>query len=93
MDVALHRGVEIRVEFLGHGGAAQDVAPLQDEGLEPAAGEQSRGHEAVVASADDDDVGLQATFPFFQSLSSSRAEMRPGAPMIPPPGCVAEPHM
>ena len=81
------------MELLGHGGAAEDVAPLQDEGLEAAAREQGRGDEAVVASADDDDVGLQATFPLFQSLSSSSAEMRPGAPMIPPPGWVADPHM
>ena len=86
-------GLEPGMELLGHGRAAEDVAPLQDDGLETAAREQGRGHEAVVAPADDDDVRLQATFPFFQSLSSSRAEMRPGAPMIPPPGCVAEPHM
>ena len=30
---------------------------------------------------------------FFQSLTSCSAALRPGAPMMPPPGCVAEPHM
>src|SRR4029079_3890278 len=86
-------GAEAGMELLGHGGAAEDVPPLQHEGLEAAAREQGRGYEAVVAPTDDDDVGRQATFPFFQSLSSSRAEMRPGAPMMPPPGWVADPHM
>ena len=31
--------------------------------------------------------------PFFFSFTYSSAAIRPGAPMIPPPGCVAEPHI
>ena len=29
----------------------------------------------------------------FQSFNNCIAALRPGAPMMPPPGCVAEPHM
>ena len=87
------RGLEAGVELLRHRRAAQHVAPLQHQRLEAGLREQGRGDEAVVAAADDDDVRLQRMRPFFQSFRTSRAAMRPGAAMIPPPGCVAEPHM
>ena len=40
-----------------------DGAPLEDEGLQAALGQEGRGDEAVVAAADDDDVGLHAHLP------------------------------
>ena len=69
------------------------LAPLEHERLQAGLGQEGRGREAVVAAADDDDVGLHATFPRSQSFRISRAAIRPGAPMMPPPGWVAEPHM
>ena len=81
-------------------GATDDVSPLEDERAHPAAGEVGRGDEAVVAAPDDDGVvALPAPFaPATQAAfrprarSTSSAAIRPFAPMIPPPGWVAEPH-
>jgi len=39
VDVALHRGVEIRVEFLGHGGAGEDRAAFEYADFQAAFGE------------------------------------------------------
>ena len=44
---------EAREELLGHRGATEDVAPLQDERLEAGARQVGRADEAVVAPADD----------------------------------------
>ena len=50
------RVAEPRREFLGHGGAADDVARLDDAHLEPCAREVKGADEAVVAGADDQRV-------------------------------------
>ena len=92
-EVGDGRGLEPGMELLRDRRPAQDLAALEHEGGESSAGEQGRRHQPVVPAPDDDDVRLHATLPFFQSFKSSRAAMRPGAPMIPPPGWVAEPHM
>ena len=55
-DVAEDREAEAREDLLGDGGAAEDVALLEDEGLHPGAGEVGRADEAVVAATDDDRV-------------------------------------
>ena len=55
-DVAEDREAEAREELLGHRGAAQDVALLEDEGLHAGAGEIGGADQAVVAAADDDRV-------------------------------------
>ena len=55
-DVAEDREAEAREELLGDGGAAEHVALLEDEGLQPGAGEVGRADEAVVAATDDDGV-------------------------------------
>ena len=59
--------------------------------------EVRRGDEAVVAGADHDGVDPRrhqaARRPFFFSFRYSSAAIRPGAPMMPPPGCVADPHI
>src|SRR5262249_55491744 len=68
--------------------AAPDAVALLDHGrLQAGAREQRRGHEPVHAAAYDDDVGHDRC-PRILS-----AALRPGAPMMPPPGCVAEPHI
>ena len=45
-------------ELLGDGVAADDVAALEDEDLDPGLSQIGRTHQGVVACADDDDVGL-----------------------------------
>ena len=88
------------MDLFGDGGAADDTAPLEHQRPEAGLREVARGDEAVVPAADDDDVAAgrsrrahARTLPLRQSESSLRAALRPGAPMMPPPGCVAEPHM
>ncbi len=83
--------------------AAHAVAPLEDEDPLPRLREIRAGDEAVVPPADDHHVvaGHQATAlparwrsrAFLCVFRTSSAAMRPGAPMMPPPGCVAEPHI
>ena len=71
--------------------AADDFAALEHKRLQPALREITRRHQPVVTATDDDYVVLATDF--FQSFNNCKAALRPGAPMMPPPGCVAEPHM
>ena len=71
--------------------ATNSLTALQHKRLQPAFREITRGDQTVVTTTDDDDVVLQTVF--FQSFNNCKAPLRPGAPMMPPPGCVAEPHM
>ena len=83
-------------------GAADRLASLEHDGPQPGLAEIGRGDEPVVPAADDDRVvpvgralvqrrhGQAAFRP--RAFRTSSAAMRPFAPMIPPPGWVAEPH-
>src|ERR1039458_3725696 len=88
---------EAGMKFIGDGSAADLRPALEDEWLESRFGEVERGDQSVVASADDDDVAMSGLGFWhgqaapLMSLRISRAARRPGAPMMPPPGCVAEP--
>ena len=85
---------ETGMKFLGDGGAADDVAAFEDERLVAFFREVESGDERVVAAAENDDVALcghASVLP--ESFRISSAARRPGAPMMPPPGWVAEPHM
>ena len=55
-DVREDREAEAREDLLGHRGAAEDVALLEDERLEAGPREVRRADQAVVAAADDDRV-------------------------------------
>jgi len=78
----------------GDGRAADHGAALEHHALDPGARQIARGDETVVPGADDDHLARShESFPAFQSCRTMRAPLRPGAPMIPPPGCVADPHM
>src|SRR5579862_9105548 len=87
------------MEFIGDRGAPDLRVAFQHEGFESSLGQIKRGDEAVVASADDDDIALRVSVRRhayaapLMSFRISSAASRPFAPMIPPPGCVAEPHM
>ena len=57
-DVAEGRRPEAGAELLGDGGAADDVAPFENEGLEAGLGQIGTAHEPVVTAANDDSVVL-----------------------------------
>ena len=44
--------------FFGHASAAHDLAALEDQNAQSGPGEVRRGHEPIVARADDDDIEL-----------------------------------
>src|SRR5580700_3666317 len=92
--------VEAGMEFFRDGAAANHFAAFENKRLESALCEIKRGDESVVAAADEsyalsdghDQFLLpleRAAFDFFQSLRITWLAMRPGAPMMPPPGWVA----
>ena len=85
------------MKFVGDGSAANLRAAFEDERLISCLRQVVRGDQAVVAAADDDDVALfRARHGYAAPLMSFRissAASRPFAPMMPPPGCVADPHM
>ena len=87
-DITTQVSDEIGDELLGCQRATYTVATLEDERLQPGLREVcSRDEPVVTASHDDRVVGHQS------ERTTWRAARRPDAPMIPPPGCVAEPHI
>ena len=83
------RTAEARMDLGGDGAAADDRLPLEDERTSSRFGQVVRCDQAVMAPADDDRVVHR----YLPSERIRMAAFRPGAPMMPPPGCVAEPHM
>src|SRR5687767_11908012 len=87
-------------DLVGDGRAADDGTPLQDQRLISSARQVEGGNQAVVAGADDHDLfhgqssgdAIHSYFPPPASLSILIAAFLPGAPMIPPPGWVADPQ-
>ena len=84
------------MKFLGDRAAAHDFAALQHHGLESAFRQVIRGDQRVVTTANEhyflsDRHGQFAAF--FHSFRITWLAMRPFAPMMPPPGCVADPHI
>ena len=88
------RNFEPGYKFVSNGCAADNCAALEDERLVPRLGKIKRRDEAVVARAENDDIALRRHgYRVPLSFKISSAARRPGAPMIPPPGWVAEPHI
>jgi hypothetical protein len=95
------------MKFLGDGATADHFAALEDERLEAALGEIKSGDEGIVSTADEnytlseghgqlaafDAVAAEREERPFHSFRMTWLAMRPLAPMMPPPGCVAEPHI
>ena len=73
-DVAGDAEPEAREDLLGHRGPAEQMALLEDDGLQPGPGQVGGADEAVVAAADDDRVVASAT------CSSVVGRAVPGAP-------------
>ena len=84
-------------DFRRRGCAPQELAAFQHEDLPPLAGEQCGRHQCVVTAAHNDRVVL-LHLPLLppdrlpRSAITRPAASLPGAPMIPPPGCVPDPH-
>jgi len=90
-------------------GTADNVATLEHERLESSFREIESSDQTIMAGANDDDVvclcqcsesicsvlsGRAAPYSLnYVSFKISIAALRPLAPMMPPPGCVADPHM
>ena len=55
-DVRTHGELEARKHFFRHGGAAENVPPLEDEHFAASSSEVRRVDEPVMTAADDDDV-------------------------------------
>ena len=79
--------------------APQPVAAFEDQDAEARLRQVGARYQAVVSSADDHRVVSRGTVRH-AALRDRRADFMacmaailPGAPMIPPPGCVAEPHI
>src|SRR5690606_21542801 len=66
--------------------AARMISRLDHDRAQTGAREQRRADEPVGSGADHHG-------PCRHPLSTISAALRPGAPMMPPPGCVADPHM
>src|SRR5579885_3053981 len=88
-----NRAAEPGMKLFCDGGSADLRPAFKNQRLETCLGKVERGDKAVVASANNHHIashGHQAAP--FTSFRISRAASRPGAPMIPPPGWVADPQ-
>src|SRR5208283_2816288 len=89
------RTAKAGMKFLRNRAAADYRPAFEHEGLESSFGEIEGGDQPVVSCAEDNDVALfgHRYFVPLQCFRISSAARRPGAPMMPPPGCVADPHI
>src|ERR1700676_2729630 len=88
---------ESRMKFFGDCAAAHHLTALQHYGLESAFRQVKRGDQRIVTAADENhllsDGHGQLAAAFFHCFKITWLAMRPLAPMIPPPGWVADPHI
>ena len=94
--VSQGRAAKARMEFVGDRSPADLRAAFEHERLESSLRQIKSGDQPVVTAADDDDIPLAIGRHYAAPLTSLRissAARRPFAPMMPPPGCVADPHM
>ena len=81
------------VNFLCNRRSPNNVAPLEHEWRITRFPQIKRRSQPIVARADNDDALRFARHQFFHSRRIFLAAFSPEAPMMPPPGCVAEPHI
>jgi hypothetical protein len=85
---------ETGMKFFSYSGAADDGAAFENERPVAFFRKVKGRYERVVPAAENEDVALRGHAQLLPvSFRISSAARRPGAPMMPPPGCVAEPHM
>ena len=84
------------MQLFGDGASPEDFATLEHQWRKAGLCQVRSRDQPVVSRADDDDPvagGGHYAWPRLESLSIFLAALSPGAPMMPPPGCTAEPHM
>ena len=86
------------MKFFRDRSAAHHQPALQHQRLKPAFRQVKCGDQRVMTAANEHDFlsdghGQFAAFAFFHSFRMTWLAMRPFAPMMPPPGCVADPHI
>ena len=94
--VRKRRGIKPRMKFLCDRTSADHFAAFEHDGPKPASCQVKRGDQRVVTSPDDHHFlsdGHVQFAAFFHSLRITWLAIRPLAPMIPPPGWVADPHI
>ena len=95
--VGERRHAEARRQLVLGGASADPGPPLEQQRPEPGLAEQRRARQPVDPAANHDGVVLSDSrlpSPASRHDRSIRsAAFLPGAPMMPPPGCVADPHM
>src|ERR1051326_1683030 len=87
------RTAKAGMNFLHCRDTAGDLTALENERCKPRFRQIKRSDQTIVSRADDDDTPSFVGHQRFHSLRIFFAALSPGAPMMPPPGCVADPHM
>ena len=80
-------------QLLGDCRSANHRAALQHQRSKPGFSQVAGGHQTVMPSANHHDRLSLARHYRFQSLKIFLAAFSPDAPIMPPPGCVADPHI
>ena len=84
------RAVKPGSDFRRRRAAAKLMGSLKDQRLQTSLGQKTGDNQPVVTPSNDDNVARHAYRP---CPRMRRAAFRPGAPMTPPPGWVADPHI
>src|SRR5215468_3113247 len=92
-SVEKDRTLKPGMNLLGDSRAAGHFRTLEYDWCKPRLREIESCDEPVVPTANDDNAFAIVRHQRFHSLRIFCAAFNPGAPMMPPPGCVAEPHM
>jgi hypothetical protein len=90
------RRAKTRMKLLGYCAATDNVAPFENNRFESALRQIECSDECVGTAPDKNNLlsdGHGQLAALFQSFRITWLAMRPFAPMMPPPGCVAEPHI
>ena len=88
--------LEAGMKFFRHSAAAHDFAAFQDKRFESTLRQIKCGDQRVMTTTNEHNFlsdGHGQFAAFFHSFRMTWLAMRPLAPMMPPPGWVAEPHM
>ena len=89
------RTAKAGMKFISHRRAANLRVALDHQRFVSRLGQIKRRDQPIVTAANDDDVALRphSYAAPLMSFRISSAARRPFAPMMPPPGCVADPHI
>src|SRR5438477_11851535 len=102
------RSKKSRMKLFRYRATAHHLAAFQHHRFESALGQIKRGDQSIVPAADDHyflsqghrqfpacarETLLIDGPPLFHSFKITVLAILPGAAMIPPPGCVADPHI